>query len=80
MIFLDFEGFESFPRPGYGYETAEMPDMTPEMTRFPWISLDLSRFCLLNPDMSLEMTRFPWISLDFLDFESILLAEPGYEP
>ena len=75
MIFLDFEGFESFPRPGYGYRTPEIADMSLEMTRFPWISLDLSRFCLLNPDMSLEMTPIPGyglaespISLDFLGF------------
>ena len=75
MIFLDFEGFESFPRPGYDYRTPEIADMSLEMTRFPWISLDLSRFCLLNPDMSLEMTPIPVyglaespISLDFLGF------------
>ena len=43
-IFLDFDGFGSFPRPGYGYGTAEMPDMTPENTRFPWISLFLNGF------------------------------------
>ena len=35
MIFLDFDDFESFPRPGYGYRTPEIADMSLEMTRFP---------------------------------------------
>ena len=71
---IDFDDFESFPRPGYGYGTAEMPDMTPEIARFldmGWLRLPISLDFLGFPWISLILIGFSWFYKDFHGFESI---------
>ena len=71
----DFDGFESFPRLGYGYRTSDMADMSSEITDLPWISWILNDFEMILLAEYMILIHFWWFFRNFMDFTSFQMID-----